>query len=129
LLRLLVDSALSFGVPVAGAVFALEVQRVGRIRYEALVPAFVASFVGDAVVRGLGVSHTHYPAMPKIAWTVSMAWKVILFGVIGGLIAMLFVHLTRFIKGRFEEICRVVPSASCDWRCRSRPPHSFFRLA
>ena len=57
-----------FGVPVAGAVFALEVQRVGRVRYEALVPAFVASFVGDAVVRGLGVSHTHYPVMPKIAW-------------------------------------------------------------
>ena len=99
-----------FGVPVAGAVFALEVQRVGRVRYEALVPAFVASFVGDAVVRGLGVSHTHYPLMPKIAWSASMAWKVTLFGVIGGLIAMLFVHLTRFIKETLKKYIAWYPA-------------------
>ena len=99
-----------FGVPVAGAVFALEVQRVGRVRYEALVPAFVASFVGDAVVRGLGVSHTHYPVMPKVAWSVSMAWKVALFGVIGGLIAMLFVHLTHFIKDTLKKYVAWYPA-------------------
>ena len=99
-----------FGVPVAGAVFALEVQRVGRVRYEALVPAFVASFVGDAVVRGLGVSHTHYPLIPKIAWSASMAWKVTLFGVIGGLIAMLFVHLTRFIKETLKKYIAWYPA-------------------
>lgn len=99
-----------FGVPVAGAVFALEVQRVGRVRYEALVPAFVASFVGDAVVRGLGVSHTHYPMMPKIAWSASMAWKVSLFGVIAGLIAMLFVHLTHFIKDTLKKYVAWYPA-------------------
>ncbi len=99
-----------FGVPVAGAVFALEVQRVGRVRYEALVPAFVASFVGDAVVRGLGVSHTHYPLMPKIAWSASMAWKVSLFGVIAGFIAMLFVHLTHFIKDTLKKYVAWYPA-------------------
>ena len=99
-----------FGVPVAGAVFALEVQRVGRVRYEALVPAFVASFVGDAVVRGLGVTHTHYPNMPDIAWSASMAWKVALFGLIGGLIAMLFVHLTRFIKDNLKKYVAWYPA-------------------
>ena len=99
-----------FGVPVAGAVFALEVQRVGRVRYEALVPAFVASFVGDAVVRGLGVTHTHYPHMPDVAWSASMAWKVALFGLIGGLIAMLFVHLTRFIKNNLKKYVAWYPA-------------------
>jgi H+/Cl- antiporter ClcA len=99
-----------FGVPVAGAVFALEVQRVGRVRYEALVPAFVASFVGDAVVRGLGVTHTHYPNMPDTAWSVSMAWKVALFGLIGGLIAMLFVHITRFIKDSLKKYIAWYPA-------------------
>jgi H+/Cl- antiporter ClcA len=99
-----------FGVPVAGAVFALEVQRVGRVRYEALVPAFVASFVGDAVVRGLGVTHTHYPNMPEVAWSASMAWKVALFGLIGGLIAMLFVHLTRFIKNSLKKYVAWYPA-------------------
>ena len=99
-----------FGVPVAGAMFALEVQRVGRVRYEALVPAFVASFVGDAVVRGLGVTHTHYPNMPDVAWSVSMAWKVALFGLIGGLIAMLFVHLTRVIKDSLKKYIAWYPA-------------------
>ena len=99
-----------FGVPVAGAVFALEVQRVGRVRYEALVPAFVASFVGDAVVRSLGVTHTHYPHMPDIAWSVSMAWKVALFGLIGGLIAMVFIRLTHFIKDTLKKYVAWYPA-------------------
>ena len=87
-----------FGVPVTGAIFALEVQRVGRVRYDALVPAFVASFVGDAVVRGLGVEHTHFPLMPKVEWTATIAWQVALFGICAGLIALLFVRLTHTIK-------------------------------
>ncbi len=99
-----------FGVPVAGAVFALEVQRVGRVRYEALVPAFVASFVGDAVVRGLGVEHTHYPHMPETDWSTSMAWKVVLFGLIGGLIALTFVRLTHFIKDIMKKYVAWYPA-------------------
>jgi H+/Cl- antiporter ClcA len=99
-----------FGVPVAGAVFALEVQRVGRVRYEALVPAFVASFVGDAVVRGLGIKHTHYPHMPEIDWSTSMAWKIVLFGLIGGLIALTFVRLTHFIKDTTKKYIAWYPA-------------------
>jgi H+/Cl- antiporter ClcA len=99
-----------FGVPVAGAVFALEVQRVGRVRYEALVPAFVASFVGDAVVRGLGIKHTHYPHMPEIDWTTSMAWKIVFFGLIGGLIALTFVRLTHFIKDTTKKYIAWYPA-------------------
>lgn len=87
-----------FGVPVTGAVFALEVQRVGRVRYEALVPAFVASFVGDAVVRALGVHHTHFPTFPSFDWTLPVGLKTALFGVIAGLIALLFVSITHTIK-------------------------------
>lgn len=87
-----------FGVPVTGAIFALEVQRVGRIRYDALVPAFVASFVGDAVVRGLGVDHTHFPHIASVTWNFTIAVQVAVFGAIAGLIALGFVHLTRSIK-------------------------------
>jgi H+/Cl- antiporter ClcA len=99
-----------FGVPVAGAVFALEVQRVGRVRYEALVPAFVASFVGDAVVRGLGIHHTHFPHMPDIEWSASIAWKIVVFGVLAGLIAMAFVHLTHFIKDTMKKYVAWYPA-------------------
>ena len=87
-----------FGVPVTGAVFALEVQRVGRVRYDALVPAFVASFIGDAVVRGLGVHHTHYPLFPSVNWNWATGGRVAAFGLIAGLIAFLFVQLTHTVK-------------------------------
>ena len=87
-----------FGVPVTGAIFALEVQRVGRVRYDALVPAFVASFVGDAVVRGLGVHHTHYPLFPSVNWTWATGGRVAAFGLIAGLVALLFVQLTHTVK-------------------------------
>jgi H+/Cl- antiporter ClcA len=87
-----------FGVPVAGAIFALEVQRVGRIRYEALVPAFVASFVGDAVVRGIGIDHTHFPTMTSIDFNVSAVWKLVVFGCLAGVVAWAFIALTHFIR-------------------------------
>jgi H+/Cl- antiporter ClcA len=87
-----------FGVPVAGAIFALEVQRVGRIRYEALVPAFVASFVGDAVVRGIGINHTHFPTMTSIDFNISAVWKLVVFGCLAGIVAWAFIALTHFIR-------------------------------
>jgi len=87
-----------FGVPVAGAIFALEVQRVGRIRYEALVPAFVASFVGDAVVRGIGIDHTHFPTMTSIDFNISAVWKLVVFGCLAGIVAWAFIALTHFIR-------------------------------
>lgn len=87
-----------FGVPVAGAVFALEVQRVGRMRYEALVPAFVASFVGNATVGWWGVKHTSYPRLHEVAWNLSTGWRVALFGLLAGLIALTFTRTVHVVK-------------------------------
>lgn len=92
-----------FGVPVTGAVFALEVQRVGRVRYEAIIPAFTASIVGDAVVRALGVHHTVFPALPSFAWSASIAWQLVLLGVIAGLVAMSFVFLTHTVRDTMRK--------------------------
>ncbi|MEZ0259069.1 MAG: voltage-gated chloride channel family protein [Chthoniobacter sp.] len=49
-----------FGTPLAGAVFALEVLMIGRMEYEALLPAFVAGVAGDWACHAWGVGHTHY---------------------------------------------------------------------
>jgi H+/Cl- antiporter ClcA len=101
--RLLLIAALAggfgamFGVPLAGAVFALEVQAVGRVRYEALVPALTASIVGDLVVGGLGRSH---PARLQIDFPVDGALlaKVALAGIAFGLTASAFTSLTHAIR-------------------------------
>ena len=99
-----------FGVPVAGAVFALEVQKVGRVRYEAIIPAFVASIVGDAVVRALGVDHTHYGVLPGFTWSTTLAWQVMVLGVIAGVAAMGFVSFTHKVRGTFARFVSWYPA-------------------
>jgi H+/Cl- antiporter ClcA len=98
-----------FGVPVTGAVFALEVQRVGRIRYEGIIPAFVASIVGDATVRALGVEHTHYPSLPSFEWSFPLAWRMVLLGLAAGLVATGFVALTHRVRDTLNRLVRWYP--------------------
>ena len=50
-----------FGTPITGAVFALEVLSVSRIRLTAIIPCLLAAFIGDRTVARLGVLHTQYP--------------------------------------------------------------------
>lgn len=101
--RLLLVTALAggfgavFGVPLAGAVFALEVQSVGRIRYEALVPALAASLIGDLVVHGLGYDHAALPQMDIPLDGVLLA-KVAVAGLAFGLAGAAFAELTDGVK-------------------------------
>jgi H+/Cl- antiporter ClcA len=94
-----------FGVPLAGAVFALEVQSVGRMQYEALVPALTASLVGDGIVRALGYHHDTFAALtPDVS--VALIAKLALAGVAFGLTAAGFAWLTEWLK---ETSARRIP--------------------
>ena len=93
-----------FGTPLAGAVFGLEVLVVGRMRYDALWPCFVAAIVAHQVTGLWGVAHAHYAAgaMPALA-----AWPIVavlLAGAIFGLVGMAFAEsthaLSAFMKRR-----------------------------
>ncbi|MEO6628710.1 MAG: chloride channel protein [Aquihabitans sp.] len=90
-----------FGVPIAGCVFGLEVQSVGRLRYDALVPALTASLVGDLVVRAIGVHHTATPVLGSFDLTGELVAKVALAGLAFGLTALVFAELTHGIKRVF----------------------------
>ncbi|HWJ98833.1 MAG TPA: chloride channel protein [Acidimicrobiales bacterium] len=87
-----------FGVPIAGCVFGLEVQSVGRLRYDALVPALTAALIGDKVVRGLGVKHAITPELIGYDITAPLLAKVALAGLCFGLTALVFAELTHGIK-------------------------------
>lgn len=92
-----------FGVPLAGAVFALEVQSIGRVRYEGLVPALTAGLVGDLVVRGLGHSHAARPQL-LVEVDAAVLGKVALAGLAFGLAGAAFAegtHLVRAVLARW----------------------------
>lgn len=91
-----------FGTPIAGAVFGLEFIVLGRIEYGALVPALVASVVGDMTTRGLGIEHTHYPAPAHVPLTALLLGQWLLFAIAVAVAATAFIELTHFLKRESE---------------------------
>lgn len=85
-----------FGTPLAGAVFALEVIIVGRMRYEAILPSFLAAVFAHLSCHLWGVAHTHYniPFVPELS--VVNILLVIAVGILFGLTAMLFSRSVHF---------------------------------
>lgn len=105
-----------FGTPIAGAVFALEVLSVGRIEYEALVPALAAAIVGDWVCHLWGIHHVLY----SITFTgiqdadgnifhvdALLLAKVAVAGLAFGLAGLLFSEASHSVGAFFKFICPV----------------------
>lgn len=91
-----------FGTPVAGMLFGLEVVCIGRIEYDALVPALIASVVGDFVTRHLGATHSIYPQAPALELSPLVFGKLAVIGVAMALATMAFVELTHRLKHVLE---------------------------
>ncbi len=87
-----------FGTPIAGFVFGMEVQNVGRMRYEGVIPCLVAALVGDLVTRSLGAPHSHYPHMAEVGADGWLMFRVALAGIGFGLASFLFIELIHAIK-------------------------------
>jgi H+/Cl- antiporter ClcA len=82
-----------FGVPIAGLVFALEVQAIKGLRRSALLPAAIASFVADETVRHLGIHHERLPSPGTIHLTPALLLKLAVAGVAFGLMSTVFAEL------------------------------------
>lgn len=87
-----------FGTPIAGAIFGLEFVVLGRIRYDALVPALVASLVGNMTTHAFGIGHTVYPSPPAVALTLELLAKWVVFAVAVAATSAAFIELTHLIK-------------------------------
>ena len=93
-----------FGTPLAGAVFGLEVFLLGSIRYDALLPSFLAAVSADVVTRAWGVGHTHYPQLTALPLTPLTLGCALLVGILFGLTARSFATLTHWINKQFARI-------------------------
>jgi H+/Cl- antiporter ClcA len=92
-----------FGTPIAGTVFGLEFVVLGRLEYDALVPALVAAVVGDLVTRALGIVHTQYPSAPHVALTPLLLLEWLVFAAAVALVTTTFIELTHFLKKQGEK--------------------------
>lgn len=96
-----------FGTPITGALFALEVLAVGRIKYNALFPCLIASIIADMTCSLWGIEHTHYQIgyKPALNHTFSVIHfdfiliaKIALSGIVFGLVSYFFAELSHIIK-------------------------------
>jgi len=101
-----------FGTPVAGAIFALEVLTIGKIKYDALLPCLMASVIADITCTACGIHHTsfHIETIAKnkvgislLTFDVLLLVRVILAGMLFGLTAQLFVLVSSFIKNKSNQ--------------------------
>lgn len=79
-----------FGTPIAGAIFGLEVILIGRLKYDALYPAFAASVIADLVTKLWKTEHTlyHINFVPDISFL--NIFYIIIAGIIFGVCAAIF---------------------------------------
>lgn len=92
-----------FGTPLAGAIFGMEVSAIGVIKYEALIPCFMASFIGDIVAKFLLIHHTKYIIGSIPAITITVLVKVLIASAIFGLVAAIFSEAIHFFKRIFAK--------------------------
>jgi len=104
-----------FGTPVAGAIWALEVLSIGKIRYNALLPCLFAAIVADITCASCSIHHTHYSIsfignksfhLGFIAFDVYLLLKVVVAGAFFGFAAYLFAQLTHLIRSKSEELIK-----------------------
>jgi len=98
-----------FGAPIAGTVFGLEVVHLGKIEYSSLVPALVASVVGDFTVRTIGIHHSVFPRVEALGIDPLLALKWTLVGVLVALVAIAFIELTHRIRALLEDKVPTLP--------------------
>ncbi|MDO6435300.1 voltage-gated chloride channel family protein [Flavitalea sp. BT771] len=93
-----------FGTPVTGAIFALEVLALGRIRHDALMPCFIASVLADITCSAWGIHHTQYAihfvdkAHSFIHFDFILLIRVIIAGGLFGLASYGFVQISHAIR-------------------------------
>lgn len=117
--RLLLTVALSggfgavFGVPWAGLVFGIEVQRTTWARRRSawarlVVAAAVASFVGDRLVLALGYHHSALPEL-HVDPTAPLLLRSAAVGVACGILAIAFVEATDLVRALGRGLVRWDP--------------------
>ena len=99
-----------FGTPLAGAIFALEVLIIGRIKFDAIIPSFLAAIFANYFCNIWQISHhTHYNISTVADLTPATVLWSLLAGIIFGLVSMLFSKSTHFWSNLFKRHIKYAP--------------------
>jgi len=93
-----------FGTPLAGAIFALEVYMIGKIKYDAIFPVFAAGIIAHLTCLLWKTPHTHYhiPILPSLN-ALTIIYSIIA-GIVFGLVAVSFSKISLFVVKAYRKI-------------------------
>ncbi len=96
-----------FATPLAGAVFAVEMFRMGKIRYTAFIPALFTAYLAYYICNFFGAPHTHYPIIQyQMGFSVDILWAILV-GLLCGLATRLFVASDYVFSKVFKRIANL----------------------
>lgn len=98
-----------FGTPLAGAVFGLEVARIGKVRYQSLFPVFATAIWASFITDAWQVEHTHYPILEKLTWEPLHLVYITGAGIVFGITAALFSKLMHSTGSVFKRAIAYPP--------------------
>lgn len=98
-----------FGTPLAGAIFGLEFFLVGKIRYQAIFPAFLTAIFANWTTHLWQAKHTHYNISSVPESTLQTILWAILAGIFFGLCARLFSRSMHETSQLFQKTIAFPP--------------------
>ena len=81
-----------FGTPIAGAIFGIEVLFVGSIRYDVLLPSFVAGIVSYQVSSWLGIGYFYNPVTFVPVFSDAFFIKMVIAGILFGFCSFILIE-------------------------------------
>lgn len=98
-----------FRTPVAAVFFSLEVLTAGKMRYDSLLPAFVASYSANITSSFLGLEKFYVSLQENIDFSSVFALKLIVLGIIFGFVGRGFSISLQILK---KILSKRMPCAS-----------------
>ena len=92
-----------FGTPLAATFFAIEVMVVGRLRYDVFLPSLLGAFVASFVSSHLGLEKFEVALQMPVEMSVGLFWKLLVLGVLFGLVGLLFSFGMKQAKAFFAN--------------------------
>ncbi len=92
-----------FQTPIAATFFAIEVLISGVILYEVLLPALVASYAASITSHLLGLEKFSVAVNDSLNITPTVLGKLILIGIIFGIVGGFFAHILSYFKKIFAD--------------------------
>lgn len=93
-----------FGTPFAGAIYAIEIMSLGRVRHDYLFATVIAGITSAQISKFWGISYTYYPIDFITDFSYMLFLKIIIIGILCGLAALLFIVMFEEIRLFFSYI-------------------------